>query len=305
MPHPLLVLIEITADRMQRLEEAGFAVHSVPTVAIEAVLTNGSIGLSAAQIAALPALKIICAQGAGYENIDLGAAAARGIVVTHGPGTNDESVADHAVALLLAMVRDIPRANTAVREGRWAQSRYPRPMLSGKKLGILGLGTIGQKIARRGEQGFGMTVGYCNRQPRQGVAALYFDTPHALATWADFLVVATPGGASTRHLVDQAVLAALGAQGYLVNIARGSVVDNEALTRALQAHSIAGAALDVVDGEPKIPAPWLALDNLILTPHMAGRSPEAVEATLRLVIENLSACFAGRPVPTPVTTLAG
>ncbi len=304
MAHDLLLLIELSPDRLHRLEAAGFTVHTTPVPTIEAVLTNGSIGLSATQINALPQLRIICAQGAGYEGIDLAAARARGIVVTHGPGTNDESVADHALALLLALVRDIPRANNAVREGRWNQLRQPRPMLSGKKLGLLGLGTIGQKIARRGEQGFAMTVGYHNRQPRPDTDAQYFDSLKALAVWADFLVVATPGGAGTVHLVNDTVLAALGPQGYLVNIARGSVVDNAALTRALSENRIAGAALDVVEGEPDIPPQWLALDNLILTPHIAGRSPEAVQATLQLVLDNLAAFFAGQPVRTPVPDLS-
>lgn len=300
MAHDLLVLIELSPERSQRLAAAGYVLHDAPNPAIEAVLTNGSTGFSAEQMAALPRLGIVCAQGAGYENIDLAAAQARGIVVTHGPGTNDESVADHALALLLAMVRDIPQANRAVREGRWAQSRQPRPMLSNKRLGILGLGTIGEKIARRGEQGFAMSVGYHNRQPRPGVAAQYFDSPVALAAWADFLIIATPGGAGTRHMVNAAVLSALGPDGYLVNIARGSVVDNVALTQALSQHAIAGAALDVVEGEPTIPSEWQALDNLMLTPHIAGRSPEAVNATLQLVMENLDAFFSGQAVPTPV-----
>ncbi|EIK93461.1 NAD-binding D-isomer specific 2-hydroxyacid dehydrogenase [Pseudomonas sp. M47T1] len=304
MPHDLLVLIDLSPARSQRLEAAGYRLHVTPSAAIEAVLTNGSIGFTAQQMTDVPRLGIICAQGAGYENIDLAAARARGIVVTHGPGTNDESVADHALALLLAVVRDIPQADRAVREGRWAQSRHPRPMLSNKKLGILGLGTIGQKVARRGELGFGMAVGYHNRQPRQGTCATYFDTLPGLAAWADFLLVATPGGVGTRHLINDAVLAALGSEGYLVNIARGSVVDNAALTRALAQGTIAGAALDVVDGEPLIPTPWLALDNLILTPHIAGRSPEAMQATLQQVLDNLDAFFVGQPVPTPVPELS-
>lgn len=145
-----------------------------------------------------------------------------------------------------------------------------------------------------------MAVGYHNRQELAGCAFRYFATPLELAAWADFLVVATPGGAGTRHLVNAAVLEALGADGYLVNIARGSVVDSAALGQALLDRRIAGAALDVLEGEPEVPEQWLKLDNLILTPHIAGRSPEAVSATLQLVLDNLAAHFAGQPVLTGV-----
>lgn len=309
----LLVLIELAPDALARIEAAGFKAHvglsaqekrlsiEVAGPSIQAVLTNGSTGIAAADIAALPHLEIICALGAGYEKVDLDAARARNITVTNGPGTNDASVADHAMALLMSVVRGIPQANTAVREGRWTLSRQPRPMISGKKLGILGLGNIGMQIAHRGMGGFGMTVGYHSRRPRANTPFLHLATPVALAQWADFLVVATPGGAGTRHLVDAAALDALGPNGFLVNIARGSVVDTGALARALAQGKIAGAALDVIEGEPAVPTELLHLDNLVLTPHIAGRSPEAVAATVQLVIDNLHAHFAGKPVVTPVS----
>jgi lactate dehydrogenase-like 2-hydroxyacid dehydrogenase len=266
------------------------------------VLTNGSTGICAADIAALPNLEIICSLGAGFEKVDLDAARARSIAVTNGPGTNDASVADHAMALLMSVVRGIPQANAAVRQGRWARSRQPRPMISGKKLGILGLGNIGMQIACRGIGGFGMTVGYHSRRPRENTPFLHFATPVALAHWADFMVVATPGGAGTLHMVDAAVLDALGPEGFLVNIARGSVVDTAALAQALAQARIAGAALDVLEGEPDVPAELLGLENLVLTPHIAGRSPEAVAATVQLVIDNLNAHFSGQPVLTPVSS---
>ncbi|WP_191488271.1 2-hydroxyacid dehydrogenase [Pseudomonas sp. FEN] len=312
MVRDLLVLIELAPESLAHLEAAGFKAHMAVSAEakagtikaigpqVQAVLTNGSTGLSVVDMAALPQLRIVCAQGAGYEKIDLLAARARNIIVTHGPGTNDASVADHAIALLMAIVRGIPQADAAVRRGQWSQSRQPRPMLSKKKLGILGLGNIGQQIARRGIGGFEMSVGYHSRRPREGSPFSYFDTPVALASWADFLIVATPGGASTFHLVDAAVLNALGPNGYLVNIARGSVVDTVALISALTNREVAGAALDVVEGEPDVPAAFANLNNLILTPHIAGRSPEAVTATLQLVIENLKAHFSGGPVLTPV-----
>jgi lactate dehydrogenase-like 2-hydroxyacid dehydrogenase len=264
------------------------------------VLTNGSTGLTAAEMAALPNLEIVCAQGAGYEKIDLAAARGRGLVVTHGPGTNDASVADHAMALLFSIARGIPEADAAVRRGEWSRSRQPRPMIFGKRLGILGLGNIGGQIARRGAGGFDMAIAYHSRRRRDDAPYLYCPTPAALAEWSDFMVVATPGGAGTYHLVDQAVLAALGVGGFLINISRGSVVDTAALIDALHHRRIAGAALDVVEGEPDLPAGLAQLSNVILTPHIAGRSPEAVAATVRLVVENLSAHFAGQPVKTPV-----
>jgi lactate dehydrogenase-like 2-hydroxyacid dehydrogenase len=174
-------------------------------------------------------------------------------------------------------------------------------MISGKKLGILGLGTIGAQIAQRGAGGFGMAIAYHSRTPRDGSPYLYLPSPAALAEWSDFMVIATPGGAATKHLVNAAVIDALGPDGFLINIARGSVVDTTALIEALKDRRLGGAALDVIDGEPDVPSELIALDNVILTPHIAGRSPEAVQATVTLALENLHAHFAGRPVITPIT----
>jgi len=308
----LLVLIELTPHNRARFEAAGFCVHLALTPperaakvvelggAIRAVLTNGSTGLRVDEIATLTHLEIICALGAGYENIDLVAASARGIVVTNGAGTNDASVADHAMALLMSVVRGIPQADLAVRRGGWAGLRQTRPMLFGKKLGILGLGNIGQQIAQRANRGFDMQVAYHNRKPRDDSAHLYFATPSALADWCDFMIVATPGGAGTRHMVDATVLDALGPNGFLVNIARGSVIDTAALIEFLKGGRIAGAGLDVVEGEPDIPGELLQLANVVLTPHIAGRSPEAIAATTTLALENLTAHLEGRSVLTPV-----
>lgn len=313
MSIPLLVLVELAPESLARIKDAGFELHVAPKASeraaviqavgdsIRAVLTNGSTGLGAGEIAVLPKLEIICALGAGYEKVDVAAAQARGIVVTNGPGTNDTSVADHAMALIMSIARGIVQADAAVRRGEWAISRQPRPMISGKRLGILGLGNIGEQIARRGAEGFGMTVAYHNRKPRDGSSWLYLPSAKALAEWSNFLVVATPGGAATTHLVDTAVLDALGAEGFLVNIARGSVVDTSALIDALTHGRIGGAALDVVEGEPNVPGELAALRNVILTPHIAGRSPEAVQATVQLVLDNLLAHFGGQSVLSPVT----
>lgn len=310
MTIPLLVLIESVQDYLPEIEARGFRVIYAPTAELRAqairnhgndiriVLTRGATGLRAEEMAAMPRLEIVCSLGVGYENIDLAAAAARGIVVTNGPGANAVSVADHAMALLLGAARRLPQADASVRQGHW--SGFMGPQVTGKRLGILGLGTIGLEIARRGANGFGMSVGYYNRRERPETGYAYFDSPRALAAASDFLVVATPGGADTRHLVDAQVLEALGPDGYLVNIARGSVVDTQALIAALAGHRIAGAGLDVVDGEPEVPKALIELDNVVLTPHSAGRSPEAVHATVALFLDNATAHFAGKPVLTPV-----
>ena len=145
-----------------------------------------------------------------------------------------------------------------------------------------------------------MSVAYQNRRPRAAVPRHYLPSPEALAEWSDFLVIATPGGPETRHLVNQSVLNALGPQGFIINVSRVSVVDTASLIRALQQGGIAGAALDVVDGEPDIPPALKQLSNVILTPHIASRSPEAIAATAQLVLANLQACFSGQPVITPV-----
>ena len=310
-PIPLLVLNPLDPQRLALIAAGGFA----PELALgaeargaaiarlpdtRAVLTNGATGFTAAEMAALPKLEIICAIGVGYENIDVAAARARGIVVTYGPGTNAPSVADHAMALMLAVLRDVPRADAAVKRGEWMGMRWPRPMVSGKRLGILGLGETGLMIAQRAVGGFAMEMAYHNRRPRPGCAYRWMASVPDLAAWADVLLIAAPGGDGTRHLVDASALEALGPAGYLVNIGRGSVVDQAALVAALQAGRIAGAALDVVDGEPEVPASMRALPNLIITPHIAGRSPEAVLATARLLVANLQAHFEGRAVLTPV-----
>ena len=264
-----------------------------------AVLTNGGTGFSAAEIAASPKLELICAMGAGYENVAADAARARGIVLANGAGTNDDCVADHAFGLLIAAVRGIVQLDRKCRDGVWRDVIPFPPNVSGRKLGILGLGTIGQKIARRAA-GFDMEVGYHNRSIKQGATQRYFDSLPALADWADFLVVATPGGAGTKHLVNREILDALGAGGVIVNIARGSVVDTEALAAALREGRLAGAGLDVYESEPKPPAQLVGLDNVVLTPHMAGWSPEAVTASVQRFLDNAEGHFAGRGVVSPV-----
>lgn len=310
MRKTVLVLVETVDDYLPLLEQAGYQLIRAPSPQlraeaiqnhadeIDAVLTRGPLGLTAAEIQSLSRLQIICVIGAGYEQVDLAAAAARGIIVTNGAGANASAVADHAMALLLALLRDIPRADASIRHGEW--NRVISPSVTGKRLGILGLGAVGQAIARRAHQGFDMPISYHSRTPRQDLPYTWYDSPLHLAEAVDILLVATPGGADTRHLVDAPVLDALGAKGYLVNIARASVVDTQALVAALQQGRLAGAALDVFDDEPQVLDALKALANTVLTPHVAGQSPEAARDTVTLVLRNLQAFFAGEPVLTPV-----
>ncbi|WP_419710871.1 2-hydroxyacid dehydrogenase [Pseudomonas sp. NFX224] len=310
MPATVLVLVETINDYLPILEHQGFHLILAPTPAeraeaihrhsgqIDAVLTRGPLGLYGDEIAALPNLKIICVIGAGYEMVDLQTAADRGITVTNGAGVNASSVADHAMALLLSLVRDIPRCDAAVRRGEWP--KIMRPSLAGKRLGILGLGAVGMAIAKRAAAGFDMSVCYHNRQHRSDVPYDFCSTPTELARASDFLVIATPGGLGTKHLINRQVLDALGPKGFLVNIARASVVVTADLIIALEQRRIAGAALDVFDDEPQVPDALKSLPNVVLTPHVAGLSPEATQGTVELVGRNLVAFFSGQPVLTPV-----
>lgn len=278
------------------LLEPAFAAHGER---VEVVLTIGATGLSAAQMQRLPRLRLVCALGAGFEAIDVAHAKAHGIAVANGVGTNDDCVADHALGLIIATLRGIPRLDRLTRQGVWRSAIGLPPGVSGKRLGILGLGTIGAKIARRA-QAFDMPIGYCNRTPKAGVDFAYFADPVALAAWAEVLVVATPGGAATRHLVNAEVLQALGPQGVLINIARGSVVDTAALAAALRSGALGAAGLDVYESEPQPPAALLDLDNVVLTPHMGGWSPEAVQASVNRFLENARRHYAGEPMVSPL-----
>ncbi|WP_345814631.1 2-hydroxyacid dehydrogenase [Paraburkholderia sp. PREW-6R] len=310
MKPTLLVLIQLNESSLASLA-ADFEIIYAPTPgergaaldthgdAVRAVLTNGTTGLSAADIDRMPRLEFVSALGAGFENLAVDHARAHGIVLANGAGTNDHCVADHAFALLLAVVRAVPHLDHATRAGVWRDTLPMQPNVSGKRLGIVGLGHIGEKVARRGT-GFDMQVGYHNRRPREASPLQYFDTVEALAQWADFLVVCTPGGPGTHHLIGKDVFDALGPNGYVVNVSRGSVLDTAALAQALTANAIAGAALDVYEGEPKPPQALLTLHNVVLTPHVAGRSPEAVTASVDNFLTNARRHFTGQPVLTPI-----
>jgi len=307
---PLLVLSSLSSAHQAQIAEvydmtyAFGAAERAAAIAehgkkFRAVLTIGVIGITPEEIAAMPAVELICCMGAGYEGLPLEVARARGIVTANGAGTNDDCVADHAFGLLISIVREFRKLDRLCREGVWREAIPQPPKVSGKKLGILGMGTIGQQIAKRAAA-FDMEVGYHNRKPKEGVAQRYFDDLKSLAAWADFLVLAAPGGPATKHLVNAEVLDALGPQGYLVNIGRGSVVDTDALAAALRENRIAGAGLDVYESEPKRPEQLVGLDNVLLTPHMAGWSPEATQKSVDHFLANAEGHFAGRGVLTPV-----
>jgi lactate dehydrogenase-like 2-hydroxyacid dehydrogenase len=275
---------------------------------VRAVITMGTVDTSAAAMAALPALGIVACLGSGYEGVDLAAARERGIAVTHSPGANASAVADLAIGLMIATVRRFPEGQAFLRNGEWRGNfahRMPIARgLTGRRLGVLGLGAIGARIAQRAVA-LEMEVGYHNRRRREDVSHAWFPSLLALAQWADVLAVAVRAGADTRHLVNAGVLAALGRDGHVVNIARGSVVDEAALVAALRAGVIAGAGLDVYEHEPDVPEALLALPNVVLLPHMGGGTREAQAAMEDRVWANLDAFFAGRPVCDPVPLPGG
>lgn len=267
---------------------------------IVGVAANGEAKAPRSLIEQLPALKVISVFGVGYDGIDVQAAKARNVVVGHTPDVLNDDVADLAIGLMLSIARRIPQADRFVREGRWPQGPMPlASKVSGARLGIVGLGRIGGAIARRAE-GFGMSIAYHSRHPKPDCPYAYFPSAEALASQVDYLVVITPGGAATRKLIDARVLTALGPKGYLINVARGSVVDEAALVDALARGAIAGAALDVFENEPQVPDALWTMENVVLTPHMASATLQTRRAMADLAFANLQAGVAGQPLRAPV-----
>lgn len=268
---------------------------------IRAIVTTGERGASADLLSRLPALEIAACFGVGYDGIDVPACRARSIPITNTPDVLTEDVADMGLALTLCVLRRVVEGDRWVRDGRWARdgSMPLGSTLRGKRLGILGLGRIGKALARRAEL-LGMTVAYHGRHRQDDVAHPYHPTLEGLARESDVLALCTPGGPETRALVTAEVLAALGPKGVLINIARGSVVDEPALVDALVNRTIAGAGLDVFTDEPRVPEALLALPNVVLQPHAASATDETRDAMAQLVVDNLAAHFAGRPLLTPV-----
>ncbi|WP_425594454.1 2-hydroxyacid dehydrogenase [Rhizorhabdus phycosphaerae] len=279
--------------------EARFELRSEPAPGITAMVASGVV--DAALMDSLPDLELIALGTVGYDGVDLDHARRRGISVTNTPDVLTDDVADLAVALILAVHRKLPRDDAHVRAGRWPAEGQPSltRRFSGRRTGIVGLGRIGLAIAKRLE-GFEGEIAYHARHPREDAAYRYAESAEALAASVDVLVVATPGGAETEKLIDRRVIDALGPDGVIVNIARGSVIDEEALVSALVEGRLGGAGLDVFAQEPHVPEALRALETVVLLPHQGSGTIETRAAMAALVVANLDAFFAGKPLPTPI-----
>lgn len=279
---------------------AHYKVVHEPSDEVVAAITSSRFGVTNEQLDALPNLRAIVHFGVGYETTDVEYARARGIVVSNTPDVLTDCVADLAVGALIDVLRRLSAADRFVRRGEWSAGQFPlATKVSGKRVGILGLGRIGQAIARR-LAAFDADLSYHARHEVPDVSYRYHATPAALAAAVDVLVVATSGGPATRGLVSAEVLAALGPDGYLVNIARGSVVDEPALVSALVGGRLAGAALDVFADEPTVPPELLPLDNVVLLPHIASATTETREAMGELAFRNLRQFLSEGTLITPV-----
>jgi hydroxypyruvate reductase len=288
-------------DRLHELDAAAF---EAAAPRIRAIAASGESKVPAALIERLPRLELISVMGVGYDGVDVAAAKARGARVTHTPDVLNDDVADLAIGLMLCAARQLPAADRFVRGGLWTEGNMPLARkMSGARLGLVGMGRIGQAIAHRA-LAFGMSIAYTARSAKPQLPYRYHASALALAAEVDFLVVITPGGAGTRKLIDAAVLKALGPRGFLVNVARGSVVDEQALIEALEAGTIAGAGLDVFDNEPQVPRRLIDLHKVVLTPHIGSATQATRQAMADLAVANLAAHFAGRPLPTPVPECA-
>lgn len=314
MPEKVLIYSRFPKAQMERLGQrfdllnaAGQAPNDVFSAGqlaeIRAMITAGGTPLGGAAMDLMPKLGAIVCYGTGYDGLDLAAAAKRKIAVGHSPGANAASVADIAVTLMLATTRRLLVADDYVRSGSWAGAK-PSPMMRpqagmpGRRIGIYGMGEIGRKIAAR-VAAFETEVGYFSRS-RHDVPYRYFPTLDALAEWCSVLMIAVRAGADTNHAVDADILKKLGKDGYVVNISRGSVIDQKALVAALTEQRIAGAGLDVYEKEPHVPDALTALPNVVLSPHIGGHTLESHVAMQDCVIANLEAFFAGKALPYPV-----
>jgi lactate dehydrogenase-like 2-hydroxyacid dehydrogenase len=264
-------------------------------------MSGGHARLDEAYMRRYPKLEIISSFGVGYDNIDAKAAARLGIIVTNTPGVLDDEVADTALGLMIMTVRQLPQAERYLRAGQWsAKGAFPlSPSLRGRTVGILGLGRIGKAIAER-VNAFGLDVVYHGRHAQADVAYRYYPSLIDMAKAADILIVVAPGGPATRHIINAEVLEALGPDGVLINIARGSLVDESALIEALRNKKILGAGLDVFENEPSVPEELIALDDAVLLPHVGSASVRTRRAMAECVVSNLFAWADGKPPLTPV-----
>lgn len=296
MREDILVLHPTTPTQMERLRQR-FTLHD-PAAApssVRGIVVNGNTPICRDLLDRLPSLEVICSSAAGYDRIDLPAVAARGVRLTNTSIALANEVADGAMLLLLAARRNLIGAHHHVRSGEWARGSFPlQSSIGGKRLGVVGFGAIGQAIMTRAEA-FGMQVAYHARQDR-GIAAPFYPDLEALAGWADNLVLCLPGGDATRGMIDARILRALGPEGTLVNVARGSVVNEDDLIAALADGGIASAGLDVFACEPDVDPRLTALPNVTMMPHHASGTVETREAMARLMVDNLIAHFDGLPL---------
>jgi lactate dehydrogenase-like 2-hydroxyacid dehydrogenase len=284
---------------------ADFAVHKsgdTPMAGVRAMAVSAPVqAIDEALLTALPKLQIISSFGVGYDHIDVKAAAKRGIIVTHTPDVLTEEVADTTIGLLLNTVRELPQAERYVRAGKWPSGNYPlsRATLRNRTVGIVGLGRIGIAVARRLEA-FGVPIVYHTRQKRPELAYRHYPQLLDMARDVDTLIVIVPGGAATKNMINADVLDALGPNGIVINVARGSVIDEPALIAALRERKILAAGLDVFATEPQVPDALLAMDNVVLLPHV-GSASEFTRAKMdQLLVDNIRAWAAGEPPLTPV-----
>jgi lactate dehydrogenase-like 2-hydroxyacid dehydrogenase len=269
---------------------------------IRGIATRGDLGANRTMIDACPNLEVISVYGVGFDAVDLAACRERSIRVTNTPDVLTNDVADLAIAMMLCLSRGVIGAETWVKDGSWVEKGlYPlKRQVWGRKAGILGLGRIGFAIAQR-LKGFGMDIAYCGPSPKDHAQGMvYIADPVALAARSDFLFVSLAASATTRHIVGREVIAALGADGMLINISRASNVDEEALLEALESGALGSAALDVFEGEPKLNRRFLTLPNVLVQPHHGSGTIETRKAMGQLLRDNLAAHFAGQPLPTPV-----
>ncbi|MEO9130498.1 MAG: 2-hydroxyacid dehydrogenase [Sphingomonas sp.] len=295
---PDLYLTAAMAPSLMDALATRFRVHrDNPPVTTRAILGGGSVLVDQAVLDAFPSLEIVAVNGVGYDRIDLDAVRARGVRVTTTPDVLTDDVADLAIALMLAVDRRIAFNDRTVRAGGWTVPLGRRS--TGRRIGIFGFGRIGQAIARRAAP-FAREVLYTARHERVDSGYRFMPDIGALAEACDTLILIAPGGDATRHIVNAAVLEKLGAQGVLINVARGSLVDEPALVAALAAGTIAGAGLDVFEDEPNVPAALKAMDQVVLLPHQGSATVECRTAMTALVLANLDAHFSGLPLVTPI-----
>lgn len=268
---------------------------------IAAIVTRGRVATTADLIGRLPKLEIIANFGVGYDSIDLPAAIARRVVVTNTPDVLNDEMGDFTVGLLVATIRRLPQADRFVRSGLWAEGKaFPlSATLRGRSIGIVGMGRIGKVIAKR-LGGFDLPIAYHSRRKQDDVIYPYYPTLHGLAEAVDTLIVVLPGGPATRNIVDAAILKALGPNGVLINVARGSVVDEPALIRALEDGTILAAGLDVFAREPKVPAELIDLGQVVLLPHIGTATHHTRDIMGQLVVQNVVSWFDGAGPITPV-----